>query len=54
MLHIPTLLKELELLRKNGISYEDTMKISDRAHILFDFHQIIDGLEVSFPALVLD
>lgn len=28
-----------------GIEWRGRLKISDRAHILFDFHQIIDGLQ---------
>lgn len=44
VLHIPTLLKELATLKERGISYEGRLKISNRAHLLFDFHQIVDAL----------
>jgi adenylosuccinate synthase len=43
VLHIPTMLKELDNLTKNGIDYTGRLKISNRAHVLFDFHQVIDG-----------
>ena len=46
VLHIPTLLKELEVLKQNGITYEGRLKISNRAHLLFDFHQTVDGFEI--------
>jgi adenylosuccinate synthase len=43
VLHFPTMMKELENLTKNGIDYTGRLKISNRTHVLFDFHQIIDG-----------
>lgn len=45
VLHIPTLFKELGQLDKANIEYADTLKVSDRAHLLFDFHRLIDSLE---------
>jgi adenylosuccinate synthase len=45
VLHVPTLFKELASLDDAGIDYADRLKISDRAHMLFDFHQTIDGLQ---------
>lgn len=45
VLHLPTLSKELANLRENGINYEGRFFISDRAHLLFDFHQVVDGLK---------
>lgn len=44
VLHIPTLLQELSFLEQNGISYQDRLKISDRTHLLFDAHQIVDAM----------
>lgn len=38
------MLRELESLREAGIDYKGRMLISDRAHIVFDFHQSIDGI----------
>lgn len=43
VLHTPTLLKELQSLHEADISTEGRLKISDRAHLLFDFHMLIDG-----------
>ncbi|KAL6079567.1 Adenylosuccinate synthetase [Balamuthia mandrillaris] len=44
VLHIPTLLKELTNLEAQGIDHKGRIKLSDRAHIVFDFHQEVDGL----------
>lgn len=44
VLHVPSFLKELEALEKQGVEYKGRIKISDRAHLLFDFHQDIDAL----------
>jgi len=43
VIHLPTMFKELEALEAGGIYARDRLKISDRAHLLFDFHQIVDG-----------
>lgn len=43
VLHIPSYFKELQNLTNQGIDYEGRIIISDRAHVLFDFHQDIDG-----------
>jgi adenylosuccinate synthase len=43
VLHVPTLFKEIENLKKQGVKYDGRIKISDRAHLLFDIHQSIDG-----------
>lgn len=45
VLHVPTLEKELAQLTNNGITYEDKLLISNRAHLLFDFHQTVDGMQ---------
>lgn len=44
VIHIPSFIKEIEGLTKSGIDAEDRVLISDRAHIVFDFHQTVDGL----------
>lgn len=44
VLHLPTFFKELEALDEKGVDYAGRLKISDRAHLLFDFHQTVDGL----------
>lgn len=45
VLHVPTMFKELQKLADGGIDWKGRLKISDRAHLLFDFHQTIDGLQ---------
>ncbi|KAJ4980291.1 hypothetical protein NE237_031128 [Protea cynaroides] len=44
VVHLPGLFKEIEGLESNGVSCKGRMLVSDRAHLLFDFHQEIDGL----------
>ncbi len=44
VVHIPSLLKELDSLTEAGIAWEGRIKISDRAHLVFDFHQELDGV----------
>lgn len=45
VIHLPTFFKELENLEAHGISYKNRLFVSDRAHLVFDLHQIIDGLK---------
>jgi adenylosuccinate synthase len=45
VVHVPTLLDEVQMIQNAGLgSLADRVKISDRAHITFDFHQEIDGM----------
>lgn len=44
VVHLPGFLTELKALEKAGIDYKDRILISDRAHLVFDFHQEVDGL----------
>ena len=44
VLHVPQLFKELDAIT-GEIEWEGRLKIGDRAHLLFDFHQIIDGMQ---------
>ncbi|GLJ29493.1 hypothetical protein SUGI_0581360 [Cryptomeria japonica] len=44
VVHLPGLFKEIEGLELNGVSCKGRLVVSDRAHLLFDFHQTIDGL----------
>lgn len=44
VVHVPTLFQELEKLSQKGISWENRLKVSDRAHLLFNYHQVVDGL----------
>eukprot|EP01102_Stenamoeba_stenopodia_P022710 TRINITY_DN9566_c0_g1_i1.p1 TRINITY_DN9566_c0_g1~~TRINITY_DN9566_c0_g1_i1.p1 ORF type:complete len:434 (-),score=109.72 TRINITY_DN9566_c0_g1_i1:127-1428(-) len=44
VLHVPSFFHELDELESKGIKTEGRIKISDRAHLLFEFHKIADGL----------
>jgi adenylosuccinate synthase len=41
VVHLPSFLNEMDSLTIPGV--EDRLKISDRAHLVFDFHQDVDG-----------
>lgn len=43
VIHLPTLLEEIETLKNNGIDILDRLHISHEAHILFDFHKDVDA-----------
>ncbi|KAF2263490.1 adenylosuccinate synthetase-like protein [Lojkania enalia] len=45
VVHVPSFFRELEALEKHGLKTEGRVFISDRAHIVFDVHQLVDGLE---------
>ncbi|KAK9125359.1 hypothetical protein Scep_014205 [Stephania cephalantha] len=47
VVHLPGFFKEIEGLDSKGISCEGRILVSDRAHLLFDFHQVVDGLRES-------
>ncbi|XP_077214387.1 adenylosuccinate synthetase 2, chloroplastic-like [Tasmannia lanceolata] len=44
VVHLPGLFKEIDGLESNGVSCKGRILVSDRAHLLFDFHQTVDGL----------
>ena len=44
VVHVPSLFEELAPLDDANIEWRGRLKISDRAHMLFDYHQIIDGI----------
>ncbi|KAL1359948.1 hypothetical protein HN51_005278 [Arachis hypogaea] len=44
VVHLPGLFKEIDGLESSGVSCQGRILISDRAHLLFDFHQEVDGL----------
>lgn len=44
VIHLPSFLNEIDGLTKSGIDAENRILLSDRAHIVFDFHQEVDGL----------
>ncbi|KAF2091502.1 adenylosuccinate synthetase-like protein [Saccharata proteae CBS 121410] len=45
VVHIPSFFKELEALEKHGLDTSNRIFVSDRAHVVFDVHQKVDGLE---------
>merc|ERR1711970_420041 len=46
VIHLPGLFEELEKNIGKGLKgWETRLKISDRAHLVFDFHQAVDGLQ---------
>lgn len=45
VVHIPTLLDEIHELKGKGIDAMGKLLISDRAHIIFDYHKEIDGIQ---------
>ena len=45
VVHVPSFFQELENVQKKGLHTEDRIYISDRAHLVFDLHQMVDGLE---------
>ncbi|OVA05660.1 Adenylosuccinate synthetase [Macleaya cordata] len=47
VVHLPGLFEEIDGLESNGVSCKGRILVSDRAHLLFDFHQAVDGLRES-------
>ncbi|KAI5778225.1 Adenylosuccinate synthetase [Geopyxis carbonaria] len=45
VVHIPSFFAELDAIHKKGLNSTDRIFISDRAHIVLDLHQLVDGLE---------
>lgn len=45
VVHLPTLLEEIEFLKHNGINVNGRLFISDRAHLVFEYHKIVDGMQ---------
>ncbi|RHZ88557.1 hypothetical protein Glove_22g52 [Diversispora epigaea] len=45
VIHVPSFFDELEKLEEKGLKVANRVFISDRAHLVFDFHQIVDGLK---------
>ena len=44
-MHLPSFFKELDELQSQGLDCANRLFISDRAQLVFDFHQIVDGLK---------
>ena len=48
VIHLPGFFEELEKNIAKGLTgWESRLKISDRAHLVFDFHQAVDGMQES-------
>lgn len=47
VIHLPSFLNELDNLANMGVDYKGRVLISDRAHMVFDFHQEVDGMAES-------
>jgi len=45
VVHIPSFFEELAALEKQGLDATDRIFLSDRCHLVFDIHQICDGLK---------
>jgi len=45
VIHVPSFFEELDALEAQGLDCTNRLFISDRAHLVFDFHQIVDGLK---------
>lgn len=44
VIHLPTLMEEIEVLKKAGVNVVPRLRISPAAHIVFDYHKKIDGV----------
>ncbi|KAI0685046.1 Adenylosuccinate synthetase [Cytidiella melzeri] len=45
VMHVPSFFAELDALQEQGLDCTGRLFVSDRAHLVFDFHQIVDGLK---------
>ncbi|RPB04197.1 Adenylosuccinate synthetase [Choiromyces venosus 120613-1] len=45
VVHVPSFFYELENIQKKGLDTTNRIFVSDRAHLVFDLHQLVDGLE---------
>lgn len=45
VMHIPSFFSELDTTEKKGLKCDNRLFVSDRAHLVFDFHQVVDGLK---------
>lgn len=45
VIHFPTLFEEIEVLKSHGVKVEGRLLISPRAHIVFEYHKILDHLQ---------
>ncbi|KIY45003.1 Adenylosuccinate synthetase [Fistulina hepatica ATCC 64428] len=45
VIHLPSFFSELDALQSQGLDCTGRLFVSDRAQLVFDFHQIVDGLK---------
>ncbi|KAJ3183319.1 hypothetical protein HDU85_002345 [Gaertneriomyces sp. JEL0708] len=45
VVHLPSFFAEIEALEKKGLDTTGRIFLSERAHLVFDYHQIVDGLK---------
>lgn len=45
VVHVPTFFEEVEALQKNNIDVGGRVFISDRAHLVFEYHKLIDTIQ---------
>jgi adenylosuccinate synthase len=45
VVHLPSFFDELDALQSQGLDCSNRLFVSDRAQLVFDFHQIVDGLK---------
>lgn len=45
VVHIPTFLDEVKVLKANDVNVDGRVFISDRAHLIFEYHKTIDGIQ---------
>ncbi|KAI3615097.1 adenylosuccinate synthetase [Moniliophthora roreri] len=45
VVHVPSFFAELDALQSQGLDCAGRLFVSDRAQLVFDFHQIVDGLK---------
>ncbi|KAK7062566.1 Adenylosuccinate synthase [Paramarasmius palmivorus] len=45
VVHVPSFFAELDALQSQGLDCSNRLFVSDRAQLVFDFHQIVDGLK---------
>lgn len=45
VIHLPTFEEELQVLKKNNIDFTGRILLSNRAHLVFEYHKKIDGIQ---------
>jgi adenylosuccinate synthase len=45
VVHLPTFFEEVAFLKENGVEVEGRVFISDRAHLVFEYHKLIDNIQ---------